>query len=163
VTLWEVATGAQKTVAFQHQGRSENINVKIPKGILDGKKLRVAGKGEPSPYGGPAGDLFIKVKIVEDSRFRNEGHDLIAHQTITLTQSLLGAQISVPTIEGGTLSLKVPPGTRHKTRMRLPGHGLPHMKGGKRGNLFVVVLVDIPKNLTEEQHKLISQLAATGL
>ena len=89
VTLREVALGAQKAIAFQHQGRSENINVKIPKGMLTGKKLRVAGKGEPSPYGGPAGDLFIKVKVLEDPQFQNDHHDLITYQTITLTQSLL--------------------------------------------------------------------------
>ena len=163
VTLRDVALGAQKAISFQHQGRSENINVKIPKGMLTGKRLRVAGKGEQSPYGGSAGDLFIKVKIVEDPQFENDKYDLITYQTITLTQSLLGAQISVPTIEGGGLNLKIPPGTRHKTKMRLPGHGLPHMKGSGQGDLFVVVLVDIPKKLSEEQHKLVSKLAATGL
>ncbi len=163
VTLSEVALGAQKAISFQHQGRSENITVKIPKGMLTGKKLRVAGKGEPSPYGGPAGDLFIKVKVVEDSQFQNDQYDLITYQTVTLTQSLLGAQITVPTLEGGSLSLKIPPGTRHKTKMRLPGHGLPHMKGPGQGDLFVVILVDIPKKLTKEQHKLVSELAATGL
>jgi len=163
VTLREVALGAQKAVSFQHQGRSENITVKIPKGMLGGKKLRVSGKGEASPYGGPPGDLFIKVKIVDDPQFQHDQHDLTTYQTVTLTQSLLGAQISVPTLEGGELSLKIPPGTRHKTKMRLSGHGLPHMKGAGKGDLFVIVLVDIPKNLSEEQHKLITELAATGL
>jgi curved DNA-binding protein len=99
---------------------------------------------------------------MDDHRFQSDQYDLITHQTITLTQSLLGAQIAVPTL-GGTMNLKIPPGTRHKTKMRLPGHGLPHMSGSGKGDLFVVILVDIPKTLSDEQHKLVSKLADTGL
>lgn len=163
VTLRDVAGGTQKQISLKHQGRTENISVKIPKGMSSGKKLRLAGKGEPSPYGGPAGDLYIKVKVVEDPVFKSEGHDLIVYREIKLTQALLGAQIAVPTLEGGELSLKIPPGTRHKTKMRLSGHGLPHMKGAGKGDLYVVVLVDIPKELTAEQKKLVVQLSHIGL
>jgi len=163
LTLQEVATGASKNVTFEHQGRRENISVKIPKGMLNGKKLRLAGKGDPSPHGGPAGDLYIKVKVVEDPLFKAESHDLIIYRNVKLTEALLGSQISVPTLEGGELSLKIPSGTRHKTKMRLAGHGLPHMNGAGQGDLYVVVLVDIPKHLTKEQKKLVAQLADTGL
>jgi curved DNA-binding protein len=163
VTLRDVANGAQKQISLQHQGRTENISVKIPKGMLSGKRLRLVGKGEPSPYGGPAGDLFIKVKVVEDPVFKQEDQNLIVYQVINLTQALLGGQITVPTLEGGELSLKIPAGTRHKTKMRLAGHGLAQMKGGGKGDLFVIVLVNMPKNLTEEQKKLVVQLAETGL
>ena len=163
VTLREVATGVNKAITFEHQGRTENVSVRIPKGMQDGKRLRLAGKGDPSPYGGPAGDLYIKVKVIEDPVFKTENHDLIIYRNIKLTEALLGAQISVPTLNGGELSLKIPPGTRHKTKMRLSGHGLPHMKGAGQGDLYVIILVDTPKQLTEEQKELVTQLADTGL
>lgn len=163
LSLREVAMGADKAVAFQHQGRSENISVKIPKGMTTGKKLRIAGKGEPSPYGGPTGDLYIKSVVMDDPQFAVDNHDLHVTREIQLTEALLGTQLSVPTLEGKDMTLKIPPGTRHKTKMRLAGLGLPHMKGDGRGDLYVVVHVNMPRQLTAEQKKLIRQLAATGL
>lgn len=163
ITLHDVANGSKKQISLQHKGRSEKITVTIPKGMTSGKKLRLAGKGESSPYGGQAGDLFIKVKVVEDPVFKADNHDLYVYQTIKLTQALLGTQLSVPTLEGRELNLKIPPGTRHKTKMRLAGHGLPQMKGSGMGDLFVVILIDSPKHLTAEQKNLVRQLADTGL
>ena len=163
LTLQEVASGTSKTVSFQHQGRSENITVKIPPGMITGKKLRLAGKGESSEYGGPAGDLFIQSQVSPDPTFTNEEYDLHTTITIRLSESLLGTQVGIPTIEGKELSLKIPPGTRHKTRMRLTGHGLPKMKGHSKGDLYVTVAVDIPKKLTSEQKKIVQKLAATGM
>ena len=156
-------TGTQKSVTLQHQGRSENITVKIPKGMIAGKKLRLAGKGEPSPYGGQPGDLFIKSVLISDPVFSVENLDLHIQRNIKLTQALLGDQISVPTLEGNEINLKIPPGTRHKTKMRLAGLGLPQMKGSNRGDLYVNILVEMPKKLSKEQKKLIDELAATGL
>lgn len=163
LTLQEVAGGASKSVTFQHQGRNENITVKIPPGMITGKKLRLSGKGEQSGYGGPPGDLFIQSRVVTDPVFSAEEYDLSITITIQLSESLLGTQVSVPTIDGGELSLKIPPGTRHKTRMRLAGHGLPKMKGHTNGDLYVTVSVDIPKKLTAEQKKLVEKLSATGM
>jgi curved DNA-binding protein len=163
VTLRDVAGGTQKQITLQHQGRTENINVKIPKGMLSGKKLRLSGKGEQSPHGGPPGDLFIKVKVVEDPVFKQEELDLMVYREIKLTQALLGDQIAVPTLEGRELNLKIPPGTRHKTKMRLTGHGLPQMNGTGKGDLYVVVLVDMPKKLSKEQRKLVVKLSDIGL
>ena len=163
LSLYEVAHGVQKSISFQHQGRTENISVKIPKGMIDGKKLRLTGKGEPSPYGGPAGDLYIKAKVVDDTTFETDNYDLYTHRSIKLSQALLGDQIAVPTLDGKELTLKIPPGTRHKTKMRLSGHGLPHMKGAGRGDLYVVVLVDMPRNLTDEQKEVIAKLSELGL
>ena len=163
LTLQEVNTGTQKSVTLQHQGRSENITVKIPKGMIAGKKLRLAGKGEPSPYGGQPGDLFIKSVLISDPVFSVENLDLHIQRNIKLTQALLGDQISVPTLEGNEINLKIPPGTRHKTKMRLAGLGLPQMKGSNRGDLYVNILVEMPKKLSKEQKKLIDELAATGL
>ena len=163
LTLQEMAAGTNKTVAFQYRGRTESINVKIPKGMIAGKKLRLAGKGEPSQLGGPAGDLYIKSVLAPDPIFSAEEYDVYVQREIRLTQAILGTQLAIPTLEGKEMNIKIPPGTRHKTKMRLAGLGLPQMKGGGRGDLYVVVHVNIPSSLTAEQQKLIAQLAETGL
>ena len=163
LTLREVATGTSKSVAFQHQGRSENLTVKIPKGLITGKQLRLAGKGNPSPNGGPPGDLYIKSKVLDDPKFSAKQYDLYLNQELKLTEAILGVTVSVPTIYDKQLSLKIPPGTKHGTKMRLSGHGLPDMQGNSKGDLYVRIQVKIPKNLTAEQKKLVEELAATGL
>ena len=163
LTLAEVISGVTKTISFNHKGRSEKISVKIPKGMITGKKLRLAGKGDQSPYGGPPGDLFIQSKLISDPTFEVNGHDLVTHREVKLSDALLGTQISVPTPEGRQMSLKIPPGTRHGTKMRLSGHGIPHMRDNKKGDLFVRIQIAVPKQLTEEQENLIKKLAETGL
>ncbi len=163
LTLREVATGTSKVITFQHQGRSENLTVKIPKGLIAGKKLRLAGKGNPSPYGGPAGSLYIKSKLLNDPVFSSENYDLYINRELKLSEAILGTTVSVPTIEDKQLSLKIPPGTKSGTKMRLSGHGLPDMKNNKMGDLYVRVQVKIPQHLNEEQKKIVDKLAAVGL
>ena len=163
LTLLEVAKGTNKSISFAHKGRHEKITVKIPKGMITGKKLRVAGKGEPSPYGGPPGDLYIQSKVVNDPIYDAKEYDLYANRDLKLSEAILGTSISVPTLEGIKLSLKIPPGTRHGTKMRLSGHGLPAMRGNKRGDLYVNIQIPMPKHLNKEQKKLIKQLKAIGL
>ena len=163
LTLREVATGTNKVVNFQHKGRAEKMTVKIPKGMISGKKLRIAGKGEPSAYGGPPGDLFVQAKVLADPEFRAEGYDLSMIREVRVSEAILGTRVSIPTLDGKELSLKIPPGTKHKTKMRITGKGLPHMRGSDRGDLFIHVHVNMPKQLTEEQRKLVEQLAASGL
>ena len=163
MTLREVATGVSKTVSFQHQERNENLTVKIPKGLITGKQVRLAGKGNPSPYGGPPGDLFIKSKVLDDPKFIARQYDLYLNQELKLSEAILGVTVSVPTIDDKQLSLKIPPGTRHGTKMRLSGHGFPEMKKGQMGDLYVRIQVKIPKNLSKEQKKLVEKLATTGL
>ncbi len=163
LTLMEIASGTSRTVQLQHQGTTESLSVKIPKGMIAGKKIRIAGKGNPGMHGGAAGDLYIQSKVTDDPVYTAEEYDLTINRDIKLTESLLGTSISVPTIEGRELSLKLPPGTKHKTRMRLSGHGLPHMKGDGKGDLYVCVNVKVPAKLTEEQQKLIEKLAQTGI
>ena len=163
LTIAEVIHGAQKNVSFQKGAQSENLTVKIPKGMVTGKRLRLAGKGEASPYGGPAGDLYIKTYIVDHPDFTIKDHDVYLTREIRLTEALLGTSIEVPTPRGETKTLKIPTGTRHKTQMRLTGYGLPVMNSTRKGNLYVQILVHIPKKLTAEQRKLIEQLAQAGL
>jgi len=163
LTLEEVAAGTQKTVSFQHKGRSEKITVKIPKGMIAGKKVRIAGKGEPSPYGGPAGDLYIKAKVLDHPVYDVQAQDLYINRDIKLSEAILGTNISVPTLSGKELKLKIPAGTKHKTKMRLSGHGLPHMHGNGQGDLYVRIDIKMPKRLTKKQKGLIEQLAEAGL
>jgi curved DNA-binding protein len=163
LTLQEVAAGTSKTVQFIRAGHTEKITVKIPKGMVTGKKLRLAGKGEPGPYGGPPGDLYILSKVYDDPAFTVKGYDLYTNTEIKMSEAILGTSISVPTIAYKKLSVKIPPGTKHKTMMRLSGHGLPYMKGKGKGDLYVLVRVNMPKKLTTKQKKLIEELADTGL
>ena len=123
----------------------------------------MAGKGNPSPYGGPAGDLYIKSKVLKDPVFSSENYDLYIDRELKLSEAILGTTLSIPTIANKQLSLKIPPGTKHGTKMRLSGHGLPDMKNKKKGDLYVRVYVTIPQNLNKEQKKIVDKLAAVGL
>lgn len=163
LTIQEVASGTSKTLDFQHEGHSERLTVKIPKGMITGKKLRLAGKGAPSPMGGPPGDLYIRSLVKPDSRMKLEGYDVFDYRDVKLTEAVLGTTLSIPTLDGKSMNVKIPPGTRHGTRMRLAGHGIPKMRDGGRGDLFVVVQVILPKQLSEEQQQLFEKLAASGL
>jgi curved DNA-binding protein len=163
LTLLEVTTGTTKTISFKHQERSEKLTVKIPKGMVSGKKLRIAGKGEPGPFGGPGGNLYIKTKVLGDPVYDVHGHDLYTKREIKLSEAILGTSISIPTITGKELSLKIPPGTKHNTKMRLAGHGLPHMNVKDQGDLYVYIHVNMPKKLSEDQKELVKQLANTGM
>lgn len=163
LTVEELMNGAQKTLSFQHGGRSENISVKIPKGLVPGKKLRLSGKGEPGTFGGPAGDLYIESTLIPDPRFEIKGMDIYVHKSIKLTEALLGTSLTVQTASGKELCLKVPAGAKPGTKMRLVGHGLPYMNESRNGDLYVQLDVIIPARLTPEQHELVLQLAKTGL
>jgi curved DNA-binding protein len=123
----------------------------------------LVGKGNPSPYGGPAGDLYIKSKVLNDPVFSSENYDLFIDRELKLSEAILGTTVSVPTIHDKQLSLKIPPGTKHGTKMRLSGHGLPDMKKNEKGDLYVRVHITIPQNLNEAQKKVVDKLAAVGL
>ncbi len=163
LTLQEVATGTRRTLDLQNGGESQRITVTIPKGMTSGKKLRLAGKGSPGPMGGPPGDLFIRAKVLPDPVFTPDGHDLSVYREVKPSEAILGTTLSVPTLEGKSLNLKVPPGTRHGTKMRLAGYGLPRMRSDRRGDLFVVIQIAVPKTLTDDQERIVKELAATGL
>lgn len=163
LTLREIATGITKTITLNHSGSNQQISVKIPKGMITGKKIRLPGKGEASQYGGPAGDLFIKSKIIADPVFFTEEFDLNINREIKISEAITGTSIIVPTIADKELNLKIPAGTQHKTKMRLPGHGLPHMKDGKKGDLFVNIQVTIPKELDDKQTKIVEKMSKVGL
>jgi curved DNA-binding protein len=131
--------------------------------MAHGKKLRLPGKGEKSPYGGPAGDLYIKASVSRHPEFTPDGQNLVIERTIKISEALLGTTLSVPTLEEKQLSMKIPPGTSHNTKLRLAGHGLPSMKGSAKGDLFVKIIIEIPKKLGAEQKEIVKKLSVLGL
>jgi curved DNA-binding protein len=163
LTLEEAINGSSKTVSLNIKGKSEKVTVKIPKGISTGKKIRLQGRGEPSPAGGPAGDLYIQARLLPHPIFEVEGKDLYVNREIKLTEALLGTTVTVPLPDGKERKLKLPPGTRHQTKMRMARFGLPEMDGSDRGDLYVRILVETSKALTPEQAELVRRLAETGL
>ena len=163
LTIEELINGTSKTITISQGSTTKAVEVKIPKGLTKGKKIRLAGKGEPSPHGGPAGNLYIRSNPIGSDGCSVEGNDILMNQPVKLSQALLGGKIEVKTPAGKTVSLNIPPGTNNKAKMRLPGFGIPHMKGNGCGDLFVVVNIDMPKKLTDRQKTLIQELEKTGL
>ncbi|MCG8551329.1 MAG: J domain-containing protein [Desulfobacterales bacterium] len=163
LTLDELIHGAGKTITISQDGQAKAIEVKIPKGLTQGKKIRLAGKGESGANGGPAGNLYIKSSPALPQGITIEGNDILMTKDVGLTQALLGDKLEVTTPSGKTINLTLPPGTGHKSKMRLPGMGIPHMKGNGCGDLYVVVNIEMPKKLDSRQQKLIKELKETGL
>ncbi len=164
ITLNEVLNGAEKTISLGRRGgQTEKVSIKIPAGIDSGKKLRITGKGSPSPAGGQPGDLYLLIKILPNATFSRDGDDLIVDRQIKLTGAILGCTIDVPTLGEKPLSVKVPPGTQPHARLRLKGKGLPAGPKGPRGDLYVRINVEIPKGLNKAQAQLIKDLQDSGL
>ena len=163
ITLKEAAQGAEKQLSFRLGKKMEKVVVKIPPGITTGKKLRIPGKGEPGQAGGPAGDLFMQIKVLEDPLFQLDEPNLIVEKEISFTQAVLGTDVEVPTLDGKSLQVKIPPGTQPQSKLRLKGYGLPILGGKGKGDQFVKVLVRVPKKLSDHQKKLMEELNREGL
>lgn len=163
VTLDDVMMGADKSISLRTNGALQNVSVKIPKGIEEGKKLRLKGKGGPAPAGGVPGDLYLKVEIAPHEWFSREGDDLIMMAQIPFSEACFGTQVEVVSLEGKKFKVKVPPGTGCDSKLRVKGHGLPRGLMGERGDIYVRVGIDVPLELTEEQEKLINSLKEAGL
>jgi len=163
ITLGEVLTGAEKTISLGRGAAAEKVSVKIPAGIETGKKLRISGKGSPSPMGGPSGDLYLLIRVEQHPTFTREGSHLTMDLQIPYSSAVFGAEVAVPTLEGKQLKVKVPPGCQPQAKLRLRKHGLPDGPGGARGDLLVKILVAVPKDLSEEQKDLLEKLKESGL
>jgi len=137
--------------------RAETYQVKIPTGVTEGQRLRVAGRGEAGVGGGPAGDLYLRVRLARHPDFAVEDHNLIYEAEVAPWEAVLGANISVPTL-GGHVSIKVPAGTQNGQKMRVRGRGLPQ-RGGGNGDLIVQTRIEVPKQVTDSERKLWEQLA----
>lgn len=143
------------------QGRvqkTKQIKVTIPPGVEDGNKLRVRAEGDAGPNGGPAGDLYIFLKVKSDPNFRREGPEVYSDASISYVDAILGASISVPVVDGD-VKIKIPPGTQPGQVMRLKGNGAPRLGNpSQRGDHYVTVKIDIPKSISKEEEKLITEL-----
>ena len=159
VTLEEALHGSTRTVSLRRAGSNkiENYQVKIPRGVHEGQRIRLAGQGEAGARGGKRGDLFLRVRLARHPDFSVEGSDLIHEEKIAPWQAVLGTELKIPTLEG-QVRLKIPPGTRGGQRFRLRGHGLPS-SAGARGDLYVDVQIDVPKKITERERELWRELA----
>ncbi|NIQ02386.1 MAG: DnaJ domain-containing protein [Nitrospinaceae bacterium] len=161
VTFEEAALGTEKNFSVQRDGRLEETSVKVPAGIGDGQKLRLAGKGYPGTQGGPPGDLYFKVRIHPHPVFQRDGNNILVEHKVGLSDALLGTTIQVPTLEGEK-QVKVPAGTQPGGKLRLKGLGIP-LRGGGRGDQIVKIVVTYPKELTPHQVKLMEDLRKSGL
>lgn len=138
--------------------RSERrLKVRIPKGVTDGQKLRVAGKGAPGHGGGPPGDLYLNIRLRPHPLFRASEHDLYLEVPVTPSEAVLGAEIEVPTLEG-RVRLRVRPGARSGQKLRLAGRGLAKPGGGK-GDLYAIVQIVTPPSPSERERALYEELA----
>jgi molecular chaperone DnaJ len=138
--------------------KKRKIAVKIPIGIDEGQRLRLRGEGEMAPNGGEAGDLYVIVNVLPNQLFVRDGDDLYRVEMITFPQAALGADISVPTLEGPTI-VKIRAGTQPGEVVRVKGQGMPRMRGYGKGDLIVRIGIVIPEKLTTQQRELIEQLA----
>lgn len=146
--------------------KHRKLSMKIPAGIADGQAVRIQGEGEPpppeaSPAGeGPRGDLHVVVRVESHEVFERQGDHLVMQMPISFTQAALGASVQVPTLEGNT-ALEIPRGTAHGTLIKLSGKGLPSLRSGRRGDLGVVVGIEVPKKLSKKQEDLLREFAGT--
>jgi curved DNA-binding protein len=183
VTLEEASRGSVRSITVRYQGhcdacggtgqrgrtacgacggtgqllRTQTHQVKIPPGVGEGQKLRVAGKGEAGSGRGGAGDLFLRVRFARHPDFAAEDHHLIHELELAPWEAVLGANVSVPTLNGA-VNIKIPPGTHNGQKLRVRGRGLPR-RGGDSGDLIVVVKVDVPSRVSEAERRLWEQLA----
>jgi molecular chaperone DnaJ len=134
------------------------LSVDVPAGIEDGQRIRISGRGHAGEHGGPAGDLYVQVRVKEDPRFVRNGDDLVTVIDVAAPLAALGTTIQVPTIDG-TTELEIPPGTQPNETFPIRGQGMPALRGRRHGNLQVVVNVVIPRRLKREQRELLEQLS----
>jgi curved DNA-binding protein len=153
LTLEEAFYGTTKKLNLGSLG---TIDVKIPPGVTEGGKIRIAGKGQRSQYGGPNGDLILQVKLNPHSEFVLKGENVESQLFVSITEAVFGAQKTVKTLSGN-LDLKIPAGIQSGQRMRLSGQGWPKRSGGK-GDHLVQIMVKVPKNLTDREKELFEQL-----
>jgi curved DNA-binding protein len=162
ISLEDALHGSQRTLTLRRPpsgdglARTETIKVKIPAGLLQGQRIRLAGKGGPGIGGAPPGDIYLEVRFASHPDFTVEGSDLHYDLDLAPWEAVLGTQVKVPTLDGHT-TLKVAPHTETGTHLRLKGKGLPHANG-HRGDLYAVVHIQVPTTSTAEEQSLWEKL-----
>lgn len=140
---------------------TRHLQVSVPPGMEDGAVLRLSGQGGAAPAGGKPGDLYVQVLFEPDPRLRREGRDGFTETTVPLPIALFGGEVRVPTVTGEAM-LKIPAGTQPEAQFRLRGEGFPVFRGGSRGDVIVLVHVEVPKHLTPHQRDLLKEALGSG-
>jgi molecular chaperone DnaJ len=136
------------------------VLINVPAGVDTGSKIRLKGQGGKGPQGGPAGDLIITFNVLADKFYKRDGLDVIATVPLNIAQATLGTKISVKTLDGKKVAIKIPPGTPSGKRLRVRGQGI--QKGEKKGDLIVEVSIQVPEKLSEEQERMMKEFAESG-
>jgi curved DNA-binding protein len=161
LSLEEVLRGASRTLRLSGEAGDRTVEVKIPAGVREGSRVRVAGEGAPGP-GGKRGDLYLRVHLVRHSRFEVKDDDLVTTVTVPLTTPVLGGEAEVPTLDG-TLGIKIPPETPNGRVFRLRGHGLPRSGGAAgRGDHQATHSVEVPRALSPREREIFEELKRLG-
>lgn len=168
VTTCPECSGSGKTINHRcktcsgrgYERKTLKKTIPVPAGVDDGTQIRLSGEGQPGGNGGPRGNLFIEIKVKQHKFFRRRNDDVLLDLNINIAQAALGADIQVPTLEGDA-KLTIPPGTQPGKVFKLKAKGIPHLRGGGKGDQMVIVNVEIPARLTSEQRKLFEGLADT--
>lgn len=141
--------------------KRQKIKVTIPPGIESGKRINIPGQGDSGPNGGPAGDLYVYVRVQPHSYFERHGNDIYCMIPVTFTQAALGAEIMVPNLEEKKVKVKIPSGTQNGKILRLKNEGVPHLHNSiKRGDLYIKIRVDVPKNLSLRSKEILKELSS---
>jgi molecular chaperone DnaJ len=138
-----------------HKDRALSVN--IPKGVETGTRIRLSGEGEAGMRGGPSGDLYIFIDVRKHEIFEREGVNLFCRVPVSMTAAALGGDIEVPTIDGGRSKVKIPAGSQSGRQMRLRSKGMPALRGGGEGDMFIELAVETPVNLTSRQKELLRE------
>jgi curved DNA-binding protein len=167
VTLEEAMRGSVRSISLQKnnprtgQTETHTFKVRIPAGVREGQTIRVASKGGEGSGGGPAGDLYLRVRLAAHPDFRPRGADLYHDLDLAPWEAVLGCEVAVPTLDG-KVTVRIPPGTNNGRQLRLRGRGLPHGQNGERGDLYVVVNVELPQTLSDGERALWEKLRRTS-
>ncbi len=159
LTFEDAVKGVTKTVRLNSDALASpmEVTVRIPAGVRNGQRIRVAGKGAPSSDGGDSGDLLVAITISPHEVFDRDGNNLLVEIPVTYAEAVLGADIKVPTITGSTVTVRIPPGTASGKVLRVRGRGV--KSSSKTGDLLVTVSVHVPTDPTDEERALVEQLA----
>lgn len=162
ISFQEAFSGGERQISYRlSDGTSHQMKVRIPKGAKDGGKLRVAGKGMPSP-GGTPGDLMVVIEVAPHPTMARDGDDIETRVPLKISEALLGTSREVETMDG-VKKVKIPAGVKPGTKVRLKGLGFPHTGGAERGDFYVIVDLAIPGNLTQSQKTAVEALQSVDL
>ena len=137
--------------------KEKSLSVNIPAGVETGTRIRLAGEGEAGMRGGPSGDLYIFIEVADHDLFERETTNLFCRVPVSIATAALGGEIEVPTIDGGRSRVKIPEGSQSGRQMRLRGKGMPALRGGTRGDMFIELAVETPVNLTARQKEILKE------